>query len=66
MEYACKENNVVFEIQPDIKNPVPVIKENEFCIAGELNESGINESLIKAGCIDLLDIMQNKSIVLWL
>ena len=64
LEYACKENNVVFEIQPEIRNPVPVIKENEFCIAGELNESGINESLIKAGCIDLLDIIQNKSIVL--
>lgn len=52
----------IFEIQAETENSV--IKENKFCIACKLNESGIKEYFINSGCIDLLDIVQSKSIIL--
>ena len=62
LEYACKENDVLFENRAETENPV--IKADEFCIAGELNDEETKDSLVTAGCVDLLDIMQNKSIIL--
>lgn len=58
LEYACKENDVCFEVRGEIENPV--VEENCFCLAGELNEGEIREALVKAGCVDLLDIVQDK------
>lgn len=62
LEYACKENQLLFEVKPLTENLK--IEKNAFCIAGEVNDEEMQKKLLKSGCIDLLNIVQNESIYL--
>lgn len=56
LKYTCNEVGLKFE-EKDIKDQILV---DEFCIAGELNKTEIQEELIENGCINLIEMVQEK------
>lgn len=59
LEYACSKNKIEFEKVPELKEPE--IKNNEYAIAGEMNDKEAKEKLLKAGCTDILELIQSNS-----
>lgn len=60
LEYACRENQVSFEVR-SAENFLNIEKDS-FCIAGEMNDESVQKKLLAAGCTDILDIVQNVSL----
>lgn len=54
IKYACIETGLEFEQ----KDKFEKILKNEICLAGELNENGVQEKLIQEGCFNLVDTAQ--------
>ena len=59
LEYACSKNKIEFEKVSELKEPE--IKNNEYAIAGEMNDKETKEKLLKAGCTDILELRQSNS-----
>ena len=59
LEYACSKNKIEFEKVSELKEPE--IKDNEYAIAGEMNDKETKEKLLKAGCTDILELIQSNS-----
>lgn len=57
IDYACRETGLLFEEKEVGQN----VEKNAFCVAGELNEAHIIEELVKNGCVNLLELIENKS-----
>lgn len=62
LEYACKENQIPLEIKS--ASDKFVAEKDAFCIAGETNDEEIQKKLLKAGCLDLLNVTRKESIYL--
>lgn len=57
IKYACLETGLEFEQREVMSQDLL----DEFCIAGELNDDDIQENLIEKGCLNLLEVVQNKN-----
>lgn len=55
IKYACSEVGMTFEH----RETTAKILTDEVCLAGELNDDGIQKRLIEAGCFNLVEIVQN-------
>ena len=53
------KNKIEFEKVSELKEPE--IKDNEYAIAGEMNDKETKEKLLKAGCTDILELIQSNS-----